>query len=1382
MAAQGRRFLIAMGVGTYTDPGINDLPGVPQDVARVRALLEPMDYTLALPELTSDPDRDLVERIEDWVLETDLGPQDVVVVYFAGHGVKATDRHYLQCAGSRAGRYTTALASEDLCRPLMTSPVGHLLVILDTCYAGAGTEEIAKLAAELAASQRGAAGRWMMAAARGKERARENAFVDALAHVLEQPQAGARQEHLGVREVTERVNEYFRSKHPAQHARHSTIDSDGHAPFFHNRAHIPGLPTDDLDVDTLTRLRKQTRGHFEARGRGVEHISDRGDYFTGRTAALTALASWLTAQRHDRKARVITGDPGSGKSSLLGRFLMLTDADHPARATTPEPALPPVGLAVVRLHARRAVLEELAADLAAAMGLPNGCDREDLLDALGDRTQPVVIVVDALDEAGTAGDAAEGNRIARDFLQPLSTLPSVRLVIGTRRPQIPALGRAVITLDLDMPEHIADQDVINYARALLLDAQDPDSCSPYKGLPDEAARVAQGIASRAGKSFLVARMTARALVYGQITVDTSRPDWERELPSEAGQAFAAYLARFGSDRQKVERLMRPLAYAQGAGLPWSTVWAPVAEALSGIPCPQEDLRWLHEHAGAYLVETLTPAGSAYRLFHETMAEHLRERGDDLTAHKAITSTLLAQVPQDPSTGRQDWPAAHLYLRDHLATHAAAGHCLDTVLRDSEFLVHATPAHLLHSFHAANSDECRLRCSIYRASAGVHSAAGPQERRGILAIDAARYAEHALAQELSRGWSWRPRWATGSQVHPALLSTFTGHTGWVQAVVCTVIDGRPHAITGGTDGTVRVWDLTDGAERATLTGHTGQVWTVACTVIDGRPHAITGGSDSIVRVWDLTDGAERATLTGHTGWVWAIACTAIDGRPHAITRGFDGTVRVWDLTDGAERATLTGHSKSVNAVACTVIDGRPHAITGGDDGTVRVWDLTDGAERATLTGHSKSVNAIACTVIDGRPHAITGGTDGTVRVWDLTDGAERATLTGHTGRVQAVACTVIDGRPHAITGGTDSTVRLWNLTDGAERATLTGHIFAVSAVACTVIDGRPHAITGGSDGTVRLWDLTDRAERATLTGHTGWVQAVACTAIDGRPHAITVSSDGTVRVWDLTDGAKRATLTGHSESVNAIACTVIDGRPHAITGGSDSTVRLWNLTDGAERATLTGHTGQVWAVACTVIDGRPHAVTGGHDGTVRLWNLTDGAERATLTGHSKSVNAIACTVIDGRPHAITGGTDGTVRVWDLTDGAERATLTGHAGWVRAVAGTAIDGRPHAITGGDDGTVRVWDLTDGAERATLTGHTAFVSAIACTVIDGRPHAFTGSDDKTLGTWDLERHRLVETIQLPAPTDAVAVNGHDIVIGMSHEVVVLTKRGPGPSNGIT
>lgn len=700
---EGRRFLITIGVSAYADPDIPDLPGVPEDVRRLRELLLPMGYEAVLDRLAADPTAATIqEAVEDWAHDTEPGPEDIVVVYFAGHGTKAADRHYLLGSTARPGRYSAALAAEDLARPLLRGEAGHVLVVLDTCFAGAGAGEIAALATELAHTQRGPAGRWMLAAARGKERARENVFVDALATVLDHPQAGAHQEFLGVREVTERVNRHLAERRVPQRVSHSTVDSDGRDPFFRNRAHIAGLPADALDVETLDRLRRATRGHFEARGRGVEHTGERGDYFTGRTRALTALASWLTADRHDRRARVVTGDPGSGKSALLGRLLRA--AEHHA---------------IVALHARRAALEDLSADLAAALRLP-GTDRDDVLEALGRRTAPVTVLVDALDEAGPAGHADEGLRIARELLRPLSSLPAVRLVVGTRRPLLAALGPAVEVVDLDAPAFTTPEDVAAYAAKLLLAEGDPDTRSPYRARPDEAAEAARGIAARAGRSFLVARMTARALVDGQIEADTSRPGWEQALPDEAGQAFAAYLARFGPDRPRVERLLRPLAYAQGAGLPWSTLWGPLTEALSGLPCAQDDLRWLHEHAGAYLVETATPAGSAYRLFHETMAEWLRAAaGPDADAHRAVAAALLAGVPEDPRTGLRDWPAAHRYVREHLATHAAAGGSLDGLLADPEYLVHAHPPELLRALAAVRTPRGRLWRSVYRTSSDVH---------------------------------------------------------------------------------------------------------------------------------------------------------------------------------------------------------------------------------------------------------------------------------------------------------------------------------------------------------------------------------------------------------------------------------------------------------------------------------------------------------------------------------------------------------------------------------------------------------------------------------------------------------------------------------------
>ncbi|WP_203854875.1 hypothetical protein, partial [Dactylosporangium siamense] len=79
--------------------------------------------------------------------------------------------------------------------------------------------------------------------------------------------------------------------------------------------------------------------------------------------------------------------------------------------------------------------------------------------------------------------------------------------------------------------------------------------------------------------------------------------------------------------------------------------------------------------------------------------------------------------------------------------------------------------------------------------------------------------------------------------------------------------------------------------APLTGHTGTVWAVACTVLDGRPVAVTGSDDGTVRVWDLGylrcidvwpfwDAVRAVAAVG--GWLvaaagWDIAVFALDSR-------------------------------------------------------------------------------------------------------------------------------------------------------------------------------------------------------------------------------------------------------------------------------------------------------------------------------------------------------------------------------------------------------------------------------------------------------------------------------------------------------------------------
>ena len=58
--------------------------------------------------------------------------------------------------------------------------------------------------------------------------------------------------------------------------------------------------------------------------------------------------------------------------------------------------------------------------------------------------------------------------------------------------------------------------------------------------------------------------------------------------------------------------------------------------------------------------------------------------------------------------------------------------------------------------------------------------------------------------------------------------------------------------------------TSGRLLHTLTGHTGGVWAVAWSP-DGT-RLVSGGDDGTVRVWEAESGRPLHTLTGHTGWV------------------------------------------------------------------------------------------------------------------------------------------------------------------------------------------------------------------------------------------------------------------------------------------------------------------------------------------------------------------------------------------------------------------------------------------------------------------------------------------------------------------------------------
>ncbi|KAG2340650.1 WD40 repeat-like protein [Suillus weaverae] len=507
---------------------------------------------------------------------------------------------------------------------------------------------------------------------------------------------------------------------------------------------------------------------------------------------------------------------------------------------------------------------------------------------------------------------------------------------------------------------------------------------------------------------------------------------------------------------------------------------------------------------------------------------------------------------------------------------------------------------------------------------------------------------------------------------------------------------------------------------TVLRHTDSVLSVSFSPDSTR--IVTGLADKTVRLWDAATGHPVGEpLRGHTDCVNSVSFSP-DGT-RIVTGSWDKTVRLWDAATGqAVGEPLRGHTHSVNSVSFSP-DGT-RIVTGSRDSTVRLWDAATGQPVGEpLRGHTHPVWS-ASFLPDGA-RIVTGSEDKTVRLWNAVTGQPVGEpFRGHADSVNSVSFSP-DGT-RIVSGSRDKTVRLWDAATGqAVGEPLRGHTDSVNSVSFSP-DGT-RIVTGSNDSTVRLWDAsTGQPVGEPLRGHTHSVSSVLFSP-DGT-RIVTGSRDSTVRLWDAATGHPVGEpLQGHTDSVNSVSFS-LDGT-RIVTGSWDKTVRLWDAATGQPVGEpLRGHTHSVNSVSFSPDSTR--IVTGSRDSTVRLWNAVTGQPVGEpLRGHTHPVSSVSFSP-DGT-RIVTGSEDKTVRLWDAATGQPVGEpLRGHTDPVWSVSfspdGTRI------VTGSRDSTVRLWDAATGQPVGEpLRGHTDSVNSVSFSP-DGT-RIVSGSWDKTVRLWD-------------------------------------------------
>ncbi|MER5883749.1 AAA family ATPase [Streptomyces sp. NPDC001941] len=521
-----RRRLVVVAVDGYADspPGFDK--GIARQVERITGwLADPALDDARRFEVHQAPPVRTPGELRDFLRREDLaaaGYQEAVVVYITGHGLRrVAPRHFLTFAGTTEERpFATAFPTSELITAVLDSESEHVLVLVDSCFAGTLDAELTVLLEALGKERRGHDGAAVVTAGDHDEQPLVGSFTERVVLACERMRdeaAGYTAPYLSFQEWEQLLDEVGRDEHGREK---DLVDARWIVPRSRRRgpsACLPNprfrpttspvgpalrelalLPAEDAaghhdalrDGDALQggdtlqggdALRDMAVGSVDgfwserASGRAAE--DDAGWYFSGRATQMARLTAFLD---DGEGALVVTGAAGSGKSALLARLVTLSDpgfATDPryagAVAGTPPALRPRPGAVDVAVLARNksagTVVRHLLDGLRQGPGEPSSPPVAELplralLRHVLERSRsgrPVTVVIDALDEA------ADPLAVLNDVVLPLARLRGpdgtrgARLLLGIRSSPVLAYPAAD-----DLVDERADQLLLGLTTAL----------------------------------------------------------------------------------------------------------------------------------------------------------------------------------------------------------------------------------------------------------------------------------------------------------------------------------------------------------------------------------------------------------------------------------------------------------------------------------------------------------------------------------------------------------------------------------------------------------------------------------------------------------------------------------------------------------------------------------------------------------------------------------------------------------------------------------------------------------------------------------------------------------------------------------------------------
>lgn len=520
---------------------------------------------------------------------------------------------------------------------------------------------------------------------------------------------------------------------------------------------------------------------------------------------------------------------------------------------------------------------------------------------------------------------------------------------------------------------------------------------------------------------------------------------------------------------------------------------------------------------------------------------------------------------------------------------------------------------------------------------------------------------------------------GVLVQRALLKLWGGIRDGATAL--TLSPDQQFAFCGGTDGSIRQWNLTDAnsanvAPLKTFAGHTAPV-----TELSVSPNGLllcSVSEDKALRVWKIADGSIVHALE-HPNAVASVSVSPDSTR--VVTGCADGILRLWDVTTGQLLESFTDHT-AATAIQCVrfLSDGQT-IVSSGDDKSLISHRTTVSRAIAVHTGATRSMVAY-----NGGVQVISAGDDARVVMTNLATGNKdrEFTVGNHKAAVVAV-------RPDAqqIAAGCEAgEILVWNANDGTKTLQVLDVGAAVTKMRWS-LDNRKLAVSTAKN-MIHIFAPSVQGVQppVELILHQQFTVASPINRLlfAGDSRSVwTALADGQIEEWAYA-GLEQRRQFNHGGPVYGVAVTH-DGST-VVSCSTDQTVRVWDTLTGQQKFQLNGHLGPIHAVALSPDE--TFAVSSGADGTLRLWDIVGGRQLKQLIKYDATMYSIA--VHPQGALIAAAGADRKVHLLDMISGMERQAMTGHSDYLHSVTFSPDGSR--LMSYGYAGQLKYWNTADGA----------------------------------------------------------------------------------------